>query len=141
MSIRRTTALALVAMMTLGSLPTLAQQPGTLGGNATKELKGAPEVHSVQVRDVETGQIVQTQPLDATGRFNVTGLDMNRNYLIELLQTTENEVLCVEGPFMLDSTSQPHKVDVEVECGNKALWLLLAAPAIGLLAARSPSGL
>jgi hypothetical protein len=34
----------------------------------------------------------------------------------------------------------PSKTDVNIDCGKKALWLLLAAPAIGLLAARSPSG-
>jgi hypothetical protein len=141
MTSRRFISLTLAALIAAGSMPLLAQQAGTLAGNASKEFDGPYSDHAVQIRDAATGQIVQTVQPTQTGDFSFSNLEMNQRYIVELFNTVESEVLCTEGPFQLTSTNMPSRTDVEINCGKKALWLLLAAPAIGLIAARSPSGL
>jgi hypothetical protein len=138
---RRLLTLALTALLAAGSMPVLAQQAGTLGGKATDEAKQPYSDYTVQVRNAATGQIVRTEPLNATGLFTFANLEMNQRYLVELFKVSEAKVVCTEGPFNLQTPSMPTKTDVNIDCGKKALWLLLAAPAIGVLTARSPSGL
>jgi hypothetical protein len=137
---KRFMALGLTTLLAVGSIPVLAQQAGTLGGKATDEAKQPYSDYTVQIRDAATGQIVQTQPLNATGQFTFSNLEMNQRLLVELFNVPKAEVVCTEGPFTLQTPAMPSKTDVNIDCGKKALWLLLAAPAIGLLAARSPSG-
>jgi len=141
MSSRRVLALTLATVLSLGWLPALAQQAGTLAGTAVDEAEQPYSDYAVQIRNVATGQIAQTTPLNATGQFNISNLELNQRYLVELLDVPEGKVVCTEGPYHLQPQAMASKTDIDIECGKKALWLLLAAPAIGLIAARSPSGL
>jgi hypothetical protein len=131
----------LAAILAAGTLPVLAQQAGTLSGKATDEAKQPYSDYTVQVRNAATGQIARTEPLNAQGLFAFTNLEMNQRYLVELFNVPEAKVVCTEGPYTLQTPSMPGKTDVNIDCGKKALWLLLAAPAIGVITARSPSGL
>jgi hypothetical protein len=141
MTSRRFHAIALATILAAGTLPVLAQQAGTLSGKATDEAKQPYSDYTVQVRNAATGQIARTEPLNAQGLFAFTNLEMNQRYLVELFNVPEAKVVCTEGPYNLQTPSMPGKTDVNIDCGKKALWLLLAAPAIGVITARSPSGL
>lgn len=142
MTLRR--ALALSVAVALASGPVLARQvPGTLGGKATSEVKPPYSDYAVQVRDVTTGQVVQTRQLSEQGQFSFSGIPLSKPYLIELFNQKERRVMCTEGPFTLNPTT-PAKTDINISCGKApaAVWLLLAgagAAAAVAVATRSVS--
>jgi hypothetical protein len=143
MSIRRTIASALVAVLALGSIPATAQQSGALAGQADDEAKQPYSDYAVQVRDVGTGQVVNTRSLDAKGGFSFSGLTLSRAYLVELVRIKEKRIVCTEGPFTLSPTTAS-KLDVNISCGKvpAAIWLLAAgagAAAAVAVATRSTS--
>lgn len=135
-------------MMALAISPVLAQQapqpaPGILGGKATDEAREPYTDYAVQLRDVTTGQVVQTQTLSAQGLFSFKAVSLAKPYLVELFQQKERRVICTEGPYTL-TTQAPTKADVTINCGKApaALWLLLAgagAAAAVAVATRSVS--
>lgn len=141
MTSRRLLSFALAALLAVGSMPVLAQQAGTLAGKAIDEAKKPYSDYAVQIRNAATGQIVRTEPLNDTGLFTFASLELGQRYLVELFNVPDAKVVCTEGPFNLQTPSMPTKVDVNIDCGKPALWLLLAVPAVGLLATRSGSGL
>jgi len=100
-----------------------AQSLGTISGTADKEAKKPYTDYSVRARNVQAGSIAATVQLDATGKFELPGVDP-ANYLVELINP-KGKVVCTEGPF--DLAKQPLKSGVQIECGNPAAWLLLAA--------------
>jgi hypothetical protein len=130
----------------LAIVPVAAQQTqttGVLGGKATDEVKAPYTDYAVQLRDVTSGQVVQTRPLDTLGQFSFTAVGLARPYLVELFNQKERRVVCTEGPYTLTTTA-PTKADVSISCGKPpaALWLLLAgagAAAAVAVAARSVS--
>jgi hypothetical protein len=138
----------LVASFTLALSCSMAvvaaqQAPGALAGKATDEAKQPYTDYAVQIRDVTTGQVVQTRPLSAQGQFSFNALPLTKPYLVELFHQKERRVVCTEGPFTLTSTA-PSKTDVSISCGKTpaALWLLLAgagAAAAVAVATRSVS--
>ena len=108
-----------------------AQSLGTISGTADKEAKKPYTNYSVRARNVQAGSIASTVQLDATGKFELAGVDPS-NYLVELVNA-KGKVVCTEGPF--DLSKQPLKSDVKIECGNpEALLLLAAAAAAGITA-------
>lgn len=147
MTTQRRMSLAIAFAVTLAISPAWAQQAqpasGTLGGKATDEARTPYTDYAVQVRDVATGQVVHTQPLNQQGQFNFTGVTLAKPYLVELFHQKERRVICTEGPYTLTST-MPTKADVNISCGKApaALWLLLAgagAAAAVAVATRSVS--
>lgn len=100
-----------------------AQSLGTISGTAVKEAKKPYTEYSVRARNVQAGSIASTVQLNADGKFELPGVDP-ANYLVELVNQ-KGKVVCTEGPF--DLTKQPLKSGVQIECGNPAAWLLLAA--------------
>ncbi|HVJ26919.1 MAG TPA: hypothetical protein VM493_05225 [Vicinamibacterales bacterium] len=108
-----------------------AQSLGTISGTADKEAKKPYTNYSVRARSVQAGSIASTVQLDATGKFELAGVDP-ANYLVELVNP-KGKVVCTEGPF--DLSKQPLKAGVKIECGNpEALLLLAAAAAAGITA-------
>jgi len=150
MSIQRAVASVLVAILSVGTAPALAQTqaggaitPGTLSGKATDEAKQPYADWAVQLRDVTTGQVVSTRTLNQQGQFSFTSVTLSRSYLVELVQIKEKKIVCTEGPFGL-TTANPSKVDVNISCGKvpAAIWLLAAgagAAAAVAIATRSTS--
>lgn len=136
MTTRRALITALAIGVSVGTA--LAQQTsGTLAGKATDEAKKPYSNYAVQLRDVATGQITSTQPLNDQGRFSFAAVQLSRPYLVELFQTQEKKVVCTEGPYTLTASSMPNKTDVNIDCGRTpaVLWLLLAgAGAAGAIA-------
>jgi hypothetical protein len=127
------------------SMPGVAaqQSPGTLAGKATDDARRPYLDYAVQIRDVATGRVVQTEALNSQGVFIVSDLALTKTYLIELLHQREHRVVCTEGPFTLTSTT-PSKSDVNISCGRmpSSVWLLLAgagAAAAVTVATRSVS--
>jgi hypothetical protein len=137
-------ALTLVAFMAVGMTPALAKQAnGMIGGKATDAAKQPYSDYNVQLRDISSGQIVGTVPLNAQGQFTFNSLQLSRRFLVELYSVKANHVVCTEGPFMLNN-SVTSKTDVNIDCGKTpaALWLLAAGAgtaAAVALGVRSPS--
>lgn len=100
-----------------------AQNPGTISGSADKEAKKPYTEYTVRARNVQSGSIASTVPLDDKGKFEMAGVEQ-ASYLVELLNK-KGKVICTEGPF--DLGKQPLRTGVNVECGNPAAWWLLAA--------------
>ena len=132
---RRVAAVALMAALTVGSAPALVraqgqgQGNGAVGGKATDEAKKPYSDYQVLLRDIATGQVVATVPLDPQGLFSFGSLGLSKKYLVELYHTQKNKIVCTEGPFSLSSTMIT-KMDVNINCGtNPALWWILAAGA------------
>jgi len=134
MTTRQVLSLALATAVVVSTSPVFAQQaPGTLAGKATDEAREPYTDYAVQVRDVTTGQVIQTQQLGLQGLFSFTNkVSLARPYLVELFHQKERRVICTEGPFTLTEKA-PSKLDVNVNCGKvpAAFWILLAGAGAG----------
>ena len=90
--------------MAIGTVPSLlaASQSGAgiLSGKA-EAAKPPYSDYKVQVRDVTTGQIVTSAPLDQQGRFAFSGLGLPGRCVVELV--TGNQVKCTAGPCADDA--------------------------------------
>jgi hypothetical protein len=146
MSIKRGLALALVLALAGGAsqaiLNAASQATGLISGKANAEAKKPYSDYSVMVRDVATGQVASTVPLNDQGGFSFSNLELSKRYLVELFSTKANKVVCTEGPYVLSPTLLT-KTDVNINCGtNPAAYLIAAgagAAAAIALAVRSAS--
>jgi Carboxypeptidase regulatory-like domain len=131
MTTRQVLALGLSVAMTVAAVPvsvTAAQQSqntASVSGTAQDEAHKPFPQYSVDARNTQSGQVAQTVPLDANGRFSISALPP-ANYLVELLNP-QGKVVCTEGPF--DMTSQLVKSNVNINCRKVAAWWLLGAAA------------
>jgi hypothetical protein len=133
--------LAIIVSLTLGASPVLAaaSQTVTVSGTAKKEAKRPYTNYVVRARQVDTGQIAASVPLDGAANFALTGMTP-ASYLMELVNG-QGKVVCTAGPFAASAAL----TGVEIDCDKKkpsAAWLLLgAAGAAGITAAvlASPS--
>lgn len=125
----RVVALGLAVLMAGGAQPAFAQTPapGTIAGKANDEAKKPYTDYVVQLRDVNSGQVANTQPIDTQGQFVFLGAEVPGSYLIELVLVKDKKIVCTEGPYNLTQAS-PSKIDVNINCGKvpAAAWLLLA---------------
>jgi hypothetical protein len=81
------------------------------------------------------GTIATTQVLDAQGNFSMTGLTLGQNYLVELIDTTDNnDVVCTEGPYNLSQEVTSHS-GINIDCGGAPAALWIIAGAAGLVTA------
>ena len=128
MTVKRIVAGVLSAALIAATAPALAQQAaGAIAGRATDEAKKPYTDYAVQLRDVASGLVASTLPLDEQGRFNFTGVAISQTYLVELVHIEKKKIICTEGPYSL-TPAVPSKLDVNVHCGKApaALWLLAA---------------
>jgi hypothetical protein len=140
---RKLMATSLAVALVFGSASLLAQQ-GAISGQATDEAESPYSEYSVRLVRPETGEIVSSQVLDSEGRFAFTGLTIDQNLLVELIDTAEdNEVVCSEGPFGLTQDITSHS-GINIDCGGPpaALWLVAGAAglvtAVGILTQSNP---
>ena len=144
MAIQRVLAITLAAFMTAGVTPSLAQQVnGIISGTADDEAKKPYNNYSVQLRDVATGQIVDSVALNTTGGFSFDKVALGKQVLVELVKG--KDTICTEGPFGLTQTATS-KTNVKIDCNRvpTAAWILAAgagtAAAIGLAGDGGGSG-
>jgi hypothetical protein len=123
--------IAAIAVAVALATSSVIAQTGTIAGTAKDEVR-KPEDFTVRARDISQGQIAANSPLDSEGRFVLENLG-TANYLVELVRTSDNKVVCTEGPF--DMGSQIAR-NVTIECDKvpAAWWLLGAAAAAGITA-------
>lgn len=116
-----------------------AQGPGTgvLAGKANDEAKKPYTDYRVQIRNVESTEVVRSVALDNDARFQASELTTPNHYLVELVNTKDNKIVCTEGPYLLVAPSLLAKTDININCGtNPAVWwLLLAGVGAALLVA------
>ena len=129
MATRRILAAALAGFVGFGMSPVFAQQAaGALSGRATAEAKAPYSNYSVQLRDVVSGQVIETVSLTPQGQFEFKAVPLAKKVLVEL--TKDKKVVCTEGPYGLEAAT-PSKTDVNIECNNNKtpqnLWLIAAA--------------
>jgi len=127
--------IAVVLSFAGGGMPVLtaAGQTVTVTGTAKKEAKRPYTDYVVRARQVDTGQIAASVPLDGSANFGFTGLTP-ASYLMELVNA-QGRVVCTAGPFAAGGPL----TGVSIDCDKKkpsAAWLLLAAAgAAGVTAA------
>ena len=144
MSIKGTVALALtIALGTSSVSPALAQaaqNSGSLAGRATDKAKKPYEDYAVRVHTVDNSVIIQTVPLNQMGVFSITSLGLEKAYLLDLVNTKDNnKIVCTEGPFLLNDKAMS-KADINIDCGkNPTAWILLAGAGAAILAATTRS--
>ena len=120
----------------IGSWPALAaagQQTVSVSGTARKEAKRPYTNYTVRARQVDTGQIAASTPLDGSGDFIFTGMTP-ASYLMELVDG-QNKVVCTAGPFPATNALAGISIDCHRREPPAALLLLGAAAAAGITAA------
>jgi hypothetical protein len=127
--VKRLLALSLGAALILSSVPTHAadQNTGSLGGKATQEASKPYSNYSVRAR-LASGGSGNTVPLGPDGRFAITGLNFPGDYLVELINNADGNVVCTEGPF------KNPKGNIDIDCGKTPAALWLTPLAAGLAA-------
>jgi hypothetical protein len=142
MAIRRFLAVALAAAIAVTPAASVAQQAtGLIAGKASDEVKPPYADYAVVLRNVATSQPVANRPLDNEGRFSFPNLPLNQRYLVELVHTKQNKVICTEGPYGLVVGDVTSKTDVNIDCGKPPalLWILGAGAAAALIGATQAS--
>jgi hypothetical protein len=128
MAIRRVIAAGVAVLLTAGVWPaTAAQATGTISGRATDEAKKPYTNYTVQLRDAQSGQVVNTVPLDVKGLFAFDNLELQKRFLVELYSVKDKKIICTEGPYPL-APGAAVKTNVNIDCGATpaSLWLLAA---------------
>jgi hypothetical protein len=145
LSFHRTPAVVLVALLA-GGASSVATAPATgpLIGRVSDESKKPFINYVVRLRDVRTGALAGTMPLDPKGGFVFEDVLLGTSYLIELARSKDNSVVCTGGPYNVP-TGAKQRPNVNLGCGRvpAADWVLAAAGGTaGLLAfaARRSSG-
>lgn len=127
---------AIVLSLAIGTFPALAAgqaaQTVTVTGTA-KKAKRPYSNYIVRARQVDTGQIAASVPLNGSAGFTFTNMTPAA-YLMELVNS-QGRVVCTAGPFAVGGAVS----SVSIECDRKrpsSAWLLLAAAgAAGVTAA------
>ena len=114
-----------MAAVLIAAMPMYADQnSGSLAGKATEEARRPYSNYSVRAR-LASGGSGNTVPLGGDGRFAITGLSFPGDYLVELINNADGNVVCTEGPF------KDAKGNINIDCGKTpaAQWLTpLLAP-------------
>ena len=126
----------LVLSLVVGGSPAFAassQGAVSLSGTARKEAKRPYTDYIVRARQVDSGAIAASMPLDGGGNFLFTGMSP-ASYLMELVNG-QGKVVCTAGPFAATAAM----ADISIDCHRReplAAWLLVgAAAAAGVTAA------
>ena len=134
---RRYRSFSFVLLFVLVMLPMLSLAQGLDITGTAPAANGPTTAYVVQAQDVKTLVTVQT-PLTDKREFTLTNLNSNSKYLIQLVDTRSNHIVCTKGPMTAPQTK------VTIACGgNGFMWLWAAiggvAASIALGANGSPS--
>jgi hypothetical protein len=133
MSTRRILAIAM-ALLLVGLPAAATAQPqsviGSIGGTVDSKTLGSGS-YTVRLRDVVSGQVVQTQPLGAGGEFTFRGLPLGHKYMVELFDQTLSRVVATLGPYTLSTATSLNVTGVVLSSAAAtgvpaAIWLLAA---------------
>lgn len=138
---RQSVVALLVVFVGLGGGSSLAApslQTISISGTARREAKRPYTDYIVRARQVDTGEIGASVPLDGAGNFVFTGMSA-ASYLMELVNG-QGRVVCTAGPFVATTTL----ANISINCHRRDVptaWLLLgAAGAAGITAAVVTAG-
>jgi hypothetical protein len=140
MSMTRILALGLAVSVATVSLPASsfadqATATGSMSGRASAEARKPYTDYVVQLRDPATGLVTLKIAVDAKGLFSFTTVPLSRRFVVELLNTKSNQVVCTEGPYILTANATTRS-DININCGaNPAAWALIAGGAVATTAA------
>ncbi len=105
---KRALALALIAAMVVGALPTPAQAKpgqatsGTINGKAS-DRRGEPlGVCNVRLRNVATGNLVQTVGTDSAGQFAFNNVPIG-DYIVEIVDSA-GKLIATSAPVTITSS-------------------------------------
>ena len=129
MRLRRGLAVVLAALLAVGSSALFAgTQSGPLAGRVTDPSKKPFSDYAAQLRDVSSGKLVASAPVDPSGAFIFKDVPVGKPYLLELVKAKNSAVLCTAGPYAVapDPKQTPN---VRLGCGRApaANWVLAAA--------------
>ena len=127
--IRRLTSALLTAILAAGVAPVVFAQQGVISGKATSEARKPYANYTVQLVDVSNRQVTGTVPLDPQGQFAFSGIQVDKQYLVQLFSLRENKIVCTEGPYPLIAPDQLSKTDVNIKCGKPVAPIILGAVA------------
>jgi len=118
-------------LMLLATPQNPALDIGVISGNALPEAPRPFTDYLVRARDAETGQAVGLSRVGDGATFSLDMLPASRPLLIELHNTKDGRIVCVQGPYRL-APDAPVRTDLTIECGKKAAarWLLPASKGI-----------
>jgi hypothetical protein len=134
--IRRLLSGTLAAILAAGIAPVVLAQQGTVSGRAGGTARKPYDNYTVRLVDFSNRQIAATVPLDQQAQFAFTGVQVDKQYLVQLFDLRANRIVCTEGPYPLIAPDQISKTDVNIKCGKlAALWVLPAVAAAGTAAA------
>src|SRR5262245_34659847 len=125
---RRLTSALLTAVLAAGGAVVFAQQ-GTISGRATSEARKPYTNYSVRLVDVSNRQITGDVPLDPQGQFAFTGVQVDKQYLVQLFDVRESKIVCTEGPYPLIAPDQLSRTDVNIKCKKPVAPIILGAVA------------
>ena len=126
--IQRFTSALLTAVLVAGGPIVFAQQ-GTISGRAASEARKPYTNYNVRLVDVSNRQIAADTPLDQQGQFAFTGVQVDKQYLVQLFDLRENKIVCTEGPYPLIAPDQISKTDVNIKCKKPVAALILGSAA------------
>jgi hypothetical protein len=127
--IRRLTSALLTVILAAGVAPVVFAQQGVISGRATSEARKPYANYTVQLVDVSNRQVTGTVPLDPQGQFAFSGIQVDKQYLVQLFSLRENKIVCTEGPYPLIAPDQLSKTDVNIKCGKPVAPIILGAVA------------
>ena len=125
--IQRFTSALLTAILAAGVAPVVFAQQGVISGKATSEARKPYANYSVRLVDVSNRQIASTVTLDLQGQFAFSGIEVDKQYLVQLFSLRENKIVCTEGPYPVIAPDKLSKTDVNIKCGKPLAPTILAA--------------
>jgi hypothetical protein len=131
-SVNRLAAAVLLIVFVSGQWIAGQTPGGTISGSVKDAMTQADHKYVVRIRNVETGEIVQTVQPDAAGNFTASNLPLPGTYLVELYDETAQQVVSTDGAFAL-STAIPALMSVALKQGflSSIPWWQLALIAGG----------
>jgi len=142
MIVPRTFGLVLSMALALSAGGAQTQDPGVITGSALPETRPPYSDYLVRVRDAESGQLVGFGVVDVSAAFSADELPVSRPLLVELHNTKDGHIICVQGPYRL-AADAPIRTDVVIECGKKPAvgWLMPASAGLATATAVGVHGI
>jgi hypothetical protein len=125
-------AVTLAATLAGGVPSSVAGQvTGSLSGRVADDSKKPYSDYAAQLRDVASGKIQATAPLDASGQFVFKDVPVSKPYLLELVRTGQSgqkSVVCTSGPYTISADTRV-VANARLDCRRvpAAVWVLAAA--------------
>jgi len=143
LSLHRVCALLLALLVALGAPSTLVAQAGlgVIAGRVTDDSKKPFSDYAAQLRDAGSGTLLKATTIDTRGEFIFRDVPVGKPYLLELVRTKTQSVVCTAGPYTAAGDLKS-LTPVRLGCGRvpAAYWVLAAAAGTAAIAVVSRAG-